>query len=74
MVPLVLTGLVSQAVPDTVRLVVEALTIMVLFPTGLTEKILFELLSITWRPLAVWSAMVLIVKLGLVVLADPLLM
>ena len=74
MVPLVLTGLVSQAVPDTVRLVVEALTIVVLFETGLTEKILFELLSITWRPLAVWSAMVLIVKLGLVVLADPLLM
>ena len=73
MVPWGLTGLVSQAVPDTVRLVVEALTIVVLFETGLTEKILFELLSITWRPLAVWSAMVLIVKLGLVVLAEPLL-
>ena len=73
MVPLVLTGLASQAVPDTIRLVVEALTIVVLFETGLTEKILFELLSITWRPLAVWSAMVLIVKLGLVVLAEPLL-
>ena len=48
----------AHKLPETVRLVVEALIIVVLLPIGFTEKILFELLSITCRPLAVWLVIV----------------
>ncbi len=42
---------------ETVRYVEEALTIVVLLPTGLTVKYALELLSIICKALAVWLAM-----------------
>ncbi len=64
----------SQVPPLTVKLVVEAFIIVVLLETGLTVKYALELLSIICKALAVWLAIVLMVKVGLVVEAEPSLM